>query len=194
VADAILRTNTIAAGMMVLRLQACDRRRSNAPMRIAERLGRILHRSISWESKNGSAVCATPDRARLRPCAAPHFGGSRAQLFVERIHDPGIGAAAIDGKRDLAGNDVSGGIGDDSLADGADPLGPCFLAMFSIASTISANVAARRGHGIGVEPAWLSNPVILRHTTTRPAGIDHADAFAFRFKDRALLDMQFDEA
>jgi len=25
------------------------------------------------------------------------------------------------------------------------------------------------------------------------AGIDHADAFAFRFKDRALLDMQFDE-
>ena len=50
-------------------------------------------------------------------------------------------------------------------------LGPCFLAIASIASTISDNVAsASRRSCIGVEPAWLSKPVILPsyHSTPWP--------------------------
>ena len=49
--------------------------------------------------------------------------------------------------------------------------GPCFFAMASIASTISDSVAsASRRSGIGVEPAWLSKPVILPsyHSTPWP--------------------------
>src|ERR1700733_12470411 len=50
-------------------------------------------------------------------------------------------------------------------------LGPCFLAIASIASTISDKVAsASRRSCIGVEPAWLSKPVILPsyHNTPWP--------------------------
>jgi hypothetical protein len=36
--------------------------------------------------------------------------------------------------------------------------------------------------------------VILPRTTTRLGGIDHADGFAFGFKNRTFLDMQFDKA
>ncbi len=64
----------------------------------------------------------------------------------------------------------------EGLAITASPMvptafGPCFLAMLSIASTISDKVAsASRRSGIGVEPAWLSKPVILPsyHNTPWP--------------------------
>ena len=47
--------------------------------------------------------------------------------------------------------------------------GPCFFAIASIASTISDSVAsASRRSGIGVEPAWLSKPVILPSYQSTP--------------------------
>ena len=74
--------------------------------------------------------------------------------------------------------------------------GPCVFAMRSIASTISDNVAsASRRSGIGVVPAWLSKPVILpSYQSDALAAIDHADGLVLGFEQRALLDVQFDEA
>jgi hypothetical protein len=123
------------------------------------------------------------------------LGGSRAQILVERVHDGGVGAAAVDGKGDLAGDDVARGFCDHGFPNGSDRL----WAMLPRDALHRQHdfrerrecVAAqwhRRGAGMAFEAGDLA--VVPQHAL---AGIDHADGFAFGFENRALLDMQFDK-
>src|SRR5260370_31407471 len=83
--------------------------RGNAPVRIAERLGGVLHRIDQFCIKVRRRLA--PDQVERDVDLAPprDLGCGSAQLPVERVHDPGISTASIDGEGDLTRHNIARG-------------------------------------------------------------------------------------
>ncbi|GCC45761.1 hypothetical protein chiPu_0029741, partial [Chiloscyllium punctatum] len=100
--------------------------RGDAAMRIAELRCRILDRVDQFRIEMRRRLAPDQVELDLDLALCCDLGDRGAQVAVQRIHDPCIGAAAIHREGDLAGDDVARGRCDHGLADGADRLRAVF--------------------------------------------------------------------
>ena len=168
----------------------------DAAVRIAERLRGVLDRVDQFGLKcvgglrqTRSSVTSTLRRAAISAIAARKSLSSASMIAASALRQSTVKA-------------ISPGMTlREGLAITASPMvptafGPCFLAMrlhrqhdFRQRRQRVAPQRHRRRAGMALEAGDLA--VVPEHAL---AGIDHADGLVLGLQDRALLDMQFDEA